>query len=99
VHDLEVADDRSVIALIRRTSSYFDQRMRYSAPVRAFHLHDELLGPPFTTPQVAAFTAGTCPTATSSTVPRDPDPGGYGAARPVTSSGSGSGSPASSAAS
>jgi hypothetical protein len=42
--------------------SDFDQRMRYIAHLfRAFHLHGELLGPPFTAQQVAAFTAGTVP--------------------------------------
>ncbi len=42
--------------------SDFDQRMRYIAHLfRAFHLHDELLGPPFTTEQVAAFSAGRVP--------------------------------------
>ncbi len=42
--------------------SDFDQRMRYIAHLfRAFHLHDELLGPPFSTEQVAAFAAGTVP--------------------------------------
>ena len=42
--------------------SDFDQRMRYIAALfRAFHLHEELLGPPFTTEQVTMFTAGTVP--------------------------------------
>ena len=40
----------------------FDQRMHYVAHLfRAFHLHEELLGPPFTVEQVKAFTAGTVP--------------------------------------
>lgn len=42
--------------------SVFEQRMRYIAAFfRAFHLHDELLGPPFTEEQVASFTAGRIP--------------------------------------
>jgi hypothetical protein len=42
--------------------SDFDQRMRYIAALfRAFHLHGELLGAPFTAEQVALFTAGTVP--------------------------------------
>ncbi len=42
--------------------SDFDQRMRYVTHLfRAFHVHDELLGPPFTPEQVAAFTAGSVP--------------------------------------
>jgi hypothetical protein len=42
--------------------SDFDQRMHYIAHLfRAFHLHEELLGPPFTPEQVRAFTAGTVP--------------------------------------
>jgi hypothetical protein len=45
-----------------RDWSVFDQRMRYIAHLfRAFHLHEELLGAPFTAAQVAAFTAGTIP--------------------------------------
>jgi len=40
----------------------FDQRMHYVAHLfRAFHLHEELRGPPFTVEQVKAFTAGTIP--------------------------------------
>ena len=42
--------------------SDLDQRMRYiSSFFRAFHLHEELLGPPFTDDQVASFTAGRVP--------------------------------------
>jgi hypothetical protein len=42
--------------------SDFDQRMRYIAHLfRAYHLHEELLGPPFTPAQVALLTAGTVP--------------------------------------
>ena len=45
-----------------RDWSDFDQRMRYIARLfRAFHLHEELLGPPFTPEQVALFAAGTVP--------------------------------------
>ena len=45
-----------------RDWSDFDQRMRYIAHLfRAFHLHEELLGAPFTAEQVAAFSAGTVP--------------------------------------
>jgi hypothetical protein len=45
-----------------RDWSDFDQRMHYIAYLfRAYHLHEELLGPPFTPAQVAAFTAGTVP--------------------------------------
>lgn len=45
-----------------RDWSDFDQRMHYIAHVfRAFHLHEELLGPPFTPEQVEAFTAGRVP--------------------------------------
>lgn len=45
-----------------RDWSDFDQRMHYIAHLfRAFHLHEELLDPPFTPAQVAAFTAGTVP--------------------------------------
>lgn len=42
--------------------SDFDQRMHYIAHLfRAFHLHNELLGPPFTPKQVQALTAGRIP--------------------------------------
>ncbi len=42
--------------------SLFGQRMHYIAHLfRAYHLHDELLGPAFTERQVLAFTAGTIP--------------------------------------
>jgi hypothetical protein len=45
-----------------RDWSEFDQRMHYIAYLfRAYHLHEELLGPPFTYEQVQAFTAGTVP--------------------------------------
>jgi hypothetical protein len=45
-----------------RDWSEFDQRMHYIAHLfRAFHLHEELLGPPFTAVQVEAFTAGRVP--------------------------------------
>jgi hypothetical protein len=42
--------------------SDFDQRMHYVAHLfRAFHLHEELLSPPFTPEQIEAFTAGVVP--------------------------------------
>jgi hypothetical protein len=42
--------------------SDFDQRMRYIAALfRAFHLHEELLGDPFTAEQVALLQVGTVP--------------------------------------
>jgi hypothetical protein len=42
--------------------SEFDQRMHYIVHLfRAFHLHEELLGPPFTAAQVQAFMAGRVP--------------------------------------
>jgi hypothetical protein len=45
-----------------RDWSDFDQRMRYIAHLfRAFHLHEELLGPPFTAAQVEAFAGGGIP--------------------------------------
>jgi len=45
-----------------RDWSDFDQRMNYIAHLfRAFHLHEELLGEPFTAAQVRAFAAGTVP--------------------------------------
>lgn len=45
-----------------RDWSDFDQRMHYiSFLFRAYHVHEELLGPPFTPDQVSAFTAGTVP--------------------------------------
>lgn len=45
-----------------RDWSDFDQRMHYIAHLfRAYHLHEELLGAPFTPAQVAAFSAGTVP--------------------------------------
>jgi hypothetical protein len=45
-----------------RDWSDFDQRMHYIAHLfRAFHLHDELLGPPFTPEQIEAITAGRIP--------------------------------------
>ena len=45
-----------------RDWSDFDQRMRYIAHLfRAFHLHEELLGPPFTVEQERLFAAGTVP--------------------------------------
>ena len=45
-----------------RDWSDFDQRMHYIAHLfRAFALHEELLGPPFTSEQVAAFSAGSVP--------------------------------------
>lgn len=45
-----------------RDWSEFEQRMHYIAFLfRAYHLHEELLGPPFTPEQVALFSAGTVP--------------------------------------
>jgi hypothetical protein len=45
-----------------RDWSNFDQRMNYIAHLfRAYHLHEELLGAPFTAAQVRAFAAGTVP--------------------------------------
>jgi len=45
-----------------RDWSVFDERMHYIAHLfRAFHLHEELLGPAFTQAQVQAFQAGTIP--------------------------------------
>ena len=45
-----------------RDWSDFDQRMHYIAHLfRAFHVHDELLGAPFTNEQIAQFSAGTVP--------------------------------------
>jgi hypothetical protein len=45
-----------------RDWSDFDQRMHYIAHLfRAFHLHDELLAPPFTPEQIEAIAAGTIP--------------------------------------
>ncbi|MBA3748940.1 MAG: hypothetical protein H0W96_15820 [Solirubrobacterales bacterium] len=45
-----------------RDWSDFDQRMRYIAHLfRAYHLHEELLGPPFTPTQVQAFASGEIP--------------------------------------
>jgi hypothetical protein len=45
-----------------RDWSQFHERMHYIAHLfRAFHLHDELLGPAFTEQQVLAFTAGAVP--------------------------------------
>jgi hypothetical protein len=45
-----------------RDWSDFGQRMHYIAHLfRAFHLHEELLGPAFTAQQVRAFEAGTVP--------------------------------------
>ena len=45
-----------------RDWSDFDQRMRYIAHLfRAYHLHDELLGPPFTAAQVELFARGQIP--------------------------------------
>ena len=45
-----------------RDWSDFDQRMHYIAHLfRAFHLREELLGPPFTPEQVAQFSAGRVP--------------------------------------
>jgi hypothetical protein len=49
-------------ATAARDWSEFDQRMRYIAHLfRAFHLREDLLGPPFTTAQVEAFAGGTIP--------------------------------------
>lgn len=54
--------DTGVPGTAARDWSDFDQRMRYIAALfRAFHLHEELLDPPFTAEQVAAFTAGRVP--------------------------------------
>jgi hypothetical protein len=45
-----------------RDWSEFDQRMRYIAHLfRAYHLHEELLGPPFTAAQAEAFLGGAIP--------------------------------------
>jgi hypothetical protein len=45
-----------------RDWSVFEQRMRYIAHLfRAYHMHDELLGPPFTPAQVEAFARGGIP--------------------------------------
>lgn len=45
-----------------RDWSDFHQRMHYIAHLfRAFHLHQELLDPPYTPEQVAAFNLGTVP--------------------------------------
>jgi hypothetical protein len=45
-----------------RDWSVFEQRMHYIAHLfRAFHLHEELLGPAFTAAQVEAFAAGIVP--------------------------------------
>ena len=45
-----------------RDWSDFDQRMHYVAHLfRAFHLHEELLGEPFTPEQVTLFAAGSVP--------------------------------------
>jgi hypothetical protein len=45
-----------------RDWSELDQRMHYIAHLfRAFHLHDELLGPPFTAAQVELFARGQIP--------------------------------------
>ena len=45
-----------------RDWSDFDQRMRYIARLfRAFHLHEELLGPPFSEEQVRVLLAGGIP--------------------------------------
>ncbi|HUR84542.1 MAG TPA: hypothetical protein VMY78_04295 [Solirubrobacteraceae bacterium] len=45
-----------------RDWSDFHQRMHYIAHLfRAFHLHEELLGPPYTPEQVAALSRGTMP--------------------------------------
>ena len=47
-----------------RDWSDFDQRMRYIAHLfRAFHLHEELLGPPFTPSRCGCSRPGRCPTA------------------------------------
>ena len=47
-----------------RDWSDFDQRMHYIAHLfRAFHLHEELLGPPFTAAQVARSPRARSPTA------------------------------------
>jgi hypothetical protein len=68
LHDAELMAlfarfDTGVPGTAARDWSDFDQRMRYIAHLfRAYHLHEELLGPPFTAAtQVALFTAGTVP--------------------------------------
>ncbi len=70
LRELHVADlealfgrfDTGVPGTAARDWSDFDQRMRYISHLfRAFHLHDELLGMPFTAEQVARFTAGVVP--------------------------------------
>ncbi len=67
LHDAELTElfgrfDTGVPGTAAKDWSDFDQRMRYISHLfRAFHVHDELLGPPFTPEQVAAFTAGSVP--------------------------------------
>ena len=61
MRDLPQADLRRGGAGARDWSD-FDQRMNYIAHLfRAFHLHEELLGEPFTAAHVRAFAAGTVP--------------------------------------
>jgi hypothetical protein len=55
-------DPRDVLDEGARDWSDFDQRMRYIAHLfRAFHLHQELLGPPFSDDQVRVLVAGGIP--------------------------------------
>ena len=67
LHDAELMElfgrfDTGVPGTAAKDWSDFDQRMRYISQLfRAFHVHEELLGPPFTPEQVAAFTAGSVP--------------------------------------
>ena len=67
LHDAELVAlfgrfDTGVPGTAARDWSDFDQRMRYIAALfRAFHVHEELLGEPFTAEQVAMFTAGRVP--------------------------------------
>lgn len=60
--DGPLPDPAAVVATAARDWSDFDQRMRYIAHLfRAFHLHEELLGPPFDSEQVRLLLAGTVP--------------------------------------
>ncbi len=67
LHDAELMAlfgrfDTGVPGTGARDWSDFDQRMRYIAHLfRAYHLHEELLGAPFTPEQVALLMAGTVP--------------------------------------
>jgi hypothetical protein len=67
LHDAELMAlfarlDAGLRTTAARDWSDFDQRMRYISHLfRAYHLHEELMGPPFTAAQVAMFSAGTVP--------------------------------------